>query len=74
MCRCSHSSQRIRSPFDHSERLPVQARHYRITGGMFPATCYDNDAHGTEGSVLTASEIARGGVRAYARAREELFL
>ncbi|WP_344391509.1 hypothetical protein [Streptomyces vastus] len=41
---------------------------------MFPATCYDNDAHGTEGSVLTASEIARGGVRAYARAREELFL
>src|SRR3954451_18799169 len=33
--RCHHSSQRIRSPFDHPCRPPVQYGRYWITTGMF---------------------------------------
>ncbi|CUM39218.1 hypothetical protein BN2537_7401 [Streptomyces venezuelae] len=36
MCRSIHSSQRIRSPFDHRGRLPV-------TPGMFVISSYDQE-------------------------------
>src|SRR6478735_7151168 len=36
MCRCPHSSQRIRSPLDHRGRLPA-------TAGMFDISSYDQE-------------------------------